>query len=385
MYNSTVINRLIRFLSSKNGIADKSLLASQVQSEFRLTRNRSVFYCDFFAIRFCTAATKNFSNTVLSLSALLKYDSIPFLVCLVTPDKNYLFLSNTTFLRKISHSSQGLRVNNIRGSFLGSDIMREFEGIENTPDNFETLYNFHENASLKDNLERLVEATNNIAPTGKRFIPSTTQLKCIFDSIDRTASFLHSEEYIVLSEDLSRRVQAVEAEITLAASIDNVKQRGAVIEYLITSDAAKSQPLKEALRFGHPLPEVFTANELGDYIYNFENYHTATDIKTKVLSLSSCPKGYNLDKLLSFLATEKSVYLIYLLGIDKNQKPVARLCTLYNKQLLAGTSIIKHWAGRNSRGVTQYNGKVLENILNDFDDSIDLDAAQAFLNQCLES
>lgn len=385
MYNSTVINRLIRFLSSKNGIADKSLLASQVQSEFRLTRNRSVFYCDFFAIRFCTAATKNFSNTVLSLSALLKYDSIPFLVCLVTPDKNYLFLSNTTFLRKISHSSQSLRVNNIRGSFLGSDIMREFEGIENTPDNFETLYNFHENASLKDNLERLVEATNNIAPTGKRFTPSASQLRCINNSIARAIAFLHSEEYQVLSKELSRRVQAVEAEISLAASIDNVNIRGRVIEYLITSDATATKSLRDALHSGSPLPELFTADELGDYIYNFENYHTATDIKTKVLSLSSCPKGYNLDKLLSFLATEKSVYLIYLLGIDKNQKPVARLCTLYNKQLLAGTSIIKHWAGRNSRGVTQYNGKVLENILNDFDDSIDLDAAQAFLYQCLES
>ncbi len=385
MYNSTVINRLIRFLSSKNGIADKSLLASQVQSEFRLTRNRSVFYCDFFAIRFCTAATKNFSNTVLSLSALLKYDSIPFLICLVTPDKNYLFLSNTTFLRKISHSSQSLRVNNIRGSFLGSDIMREFEGIENTPDNFETLYNFHENASLKDNLERLVEATNNIAPTGKRFTPSASQLRCINNSIARAIAFLHSEEYQVLSKELSRRVQAVEAEISLAASIDNVNIRGRVIEYLITSDATASKSLGDALHSGSPLPELFTADELGDYIYNFENYHTATDIKTKVLSLSSCPKGYNLDKLLSFLATEKSVYLIYLLGIDKNQKPVARLCTLYNKQLLAGTSIIKHWAGRNSRGVTQYNGKVLENILNDFDDRIDLDAAQAFLYQCLES
>lgn len=385
MYNTTVIDQLIRFISSKNGIADKSLLTSQVQSAFRLTKNRSVFYCDFFAIRFCTAASNHFSNTVLSLSALLKYDTSPFFVCLVTPDKNYLFLSNTTFLRKISHSSQSLRINNIKGSFNGSDIMREFEGIENSPENFESLFNFHENASWEENLARLVEATNNIAPTGKRFIPSTTQLKCIFDSIDRTASFLHSEEYIVLSEDLSRRVQALEAEIALAASIDNVNQRGRVIEYLITSDTIASKPLRDALHADSPLPELFTADELGDYKYNFNNYHTATDIKSKVLSLSSCPKGYNIDKLLSFLATEKSVYLVYLLGIDKNQKPVAHLCSLYNKQLLAGTSIIKHWAGRNSHGVTQYNGKALENILDDFDNSIDIDAAKTFLYQCLES
>lgn len=385
MYNSTVINQLIRFILLKDGIADKTHLASQVKSAFGLTKNRSVFYCDFFAIRFCTAASKNFSNVVLSLSTLLKYDASPFFVCLVTPAQNYLFLSNTTFLQKISHSSQSLRVNNIRGSFLGSNIMREFEGIENSPENFESLFNFHENASWDENLERLVEATNNIAPIGKRFTPSATQFECIVDSINRAVAFLRSEEYKVLNEDLSRRVRAVETEIALAASIDNVNIRGRVIEYLITSDAATSKPLRDALHSGSPLPELFTADELGDYKYNFNNYHTATDIKTKVLSLSSCPKGYNIDKLLSFLATEKSVYLVYLIGIDKNQKPVVRLCSLYNKQLLAGTSIIKHWAGRNSRGVTQYNGKALENILDDFDNSIDIDAAKTFLYQCLES
>ena len=45
--------------------------------------------------------------------------------------------------------------------------MREFEGIENIPENFEFLYNSHENYTFEENLDRLVEATNNIAPTGK--------------------------------------------------------------------------------------------------------------------------------------------------------------------------------------------------------------------------
>ena len=65
------------------------------------------------------------SNTVLSLSALQKYDDKPFIVCIVTPDTNYMMLANSTFLKKISHSSQELRVDNIRGSFNGSDIMIE--------------------------------------------------------------------------------------------------------------------------------------------------------------------------------------------------------------------------------------------------------------------
>lgn len=37
--------------------------------------------------------------------------------------------ANSTLLRKISHSSQELRVDNIKDSFDGSDIIRELEGI----------------------------------------------------------------------------------------------------------------------------------------------------------------------------------------------------------------------------------------------------------------
>ena len=41
-----------------------------------------------------------------------------FIVCIVTPETNHLLLSNSTFLKKISHSSQELRVDNIRGIFI---------------------------------------------------------------------------------------------------------------------------------------------------------------------------------------------------------------------------------------------------------------------------
>ena len=137
MYNWEIMQALVSFIDERDGIADKQALSRQVQSAFNLTRDRSVFFCHDFAIRFCTANSRSFSNTVLSLSALQKYDKIPFVVCLVTPYRNYLMLANTTFLRKISHSSQELRVDNIKGSFNGSDIMRDFEGIENEPSNFE--------------------------------------------------------------------------------------------------------------------------------------------------------------------------------------------------------------------------------------------------------
>lgn len=185
MYNRELINNLVEFISEQDGIGDKAALATQVQKQFALVKDRSVFYGDWFTIRFCKAASASFSNTVLSLSSLRRYDDAPFIVCLVTPSKNILMLANTTFLRKISHSSQDLRCNNIKGSFNGSDIMRSFENVANTPENFEFLFTSHENYTFEENLTRLVEATNHITPTGKKFVPNRLQTECIRDSVNR--------------------------------------------------------------------------------------------------------------------------------------------------------------------------------------------------------
>ena len=283
MYNSKLIDHLIKFIADKDGIADKASLSIQVQQTFNLIKDRSVFYGDWFAIRFCKATSLSFSNTVLSLSTLRKYDNFPFFVCLVTPEKNYLLLSNTTFLRKVSHSSQALRCDNIKGSFNGSDIMRSFEGVVNAPQNFEFLFSSHENYTFEENLKRLVEATNNITPTGTKFSPTDSQLNCIRDSVNRAISFLASPEYNILDDDLNRRVKSVESEIAIAAFIDNVNLRGRIIEYLITSEDDLKGTLIRCLRNNCPLPEIFTADKLGDYERKFEYYLIETDIKTKIL------------------------------------------------------------------------------------------------------
>lgn len=383
MYNRNIIEQLVDFISTKAGKTDKNSLQNEVQYAFKLVKERSIYYCDWFAIRFCKAASRSFCNTVLALSVLHRYDGIPFIVCLVTPTCNYLMLANTTFLRKISHSSQELRRDNIKGSFNGSDIMREFEGIVNIPENFESLYNVHENYTFEENLDRLVEATNNIAPTGKRFVPAVLQVECIRESVDRAISFLNSLEYEILNNDLNDRVRAVESEIAIAAFIDNVNLRGRIIEYLITAEDDLKAILMNCLHTRQPLPEIFTADELGDYEREFEHYLTETDIKTKVLFLSSNPKGYNIDKLLSFLSEEKSVYLVFVVAIDEDRTIQTRLCSMFNRQLQSGTRIIKHWAGRNSRGVTQYDGRVLEAIIEDFDSGIDYDASQDMISDFL--
>ena len=143
------LKQLLEMIEAHSGINDKSKLAALISARFGLTKDRSVFYCEDFAIRFSSAAGLSFSNTVLSLSNLKKVDHLPFLVCLVTPSKNYVFLANTTMLLKISHSSQKLRVDNIKGSFNGSDILREFDGIQNVPDNIERLFNIHAGLAVR--------------------------------------------------------------------------------------------------------------------------------------------------------------------------------------------------------------------------------------------
>lgn len=108
-------------------------------------------------------------------------------------------------------------------------------------------------------------------------------------------------------------------------------------------------------------------------------------MKSKVLFLSSNPKGYNIDKLLSFLSAEKSVYLVYVVAIDQHQRIQTRLCSMFHHQLLSGTRRIRHWSGRNSRGVTQYDGRALEAIIENFDSGIDCEEAQSFLTACLDA
>lgn len=385
MHNWTKIYSLVHFVESRKGIGDKVALAKQVQEEFSLTRAGSVYYCNDFAIRFSRAKSRNFSNTVLALSVLHTYDHNPFIVCLVTPEENYLMLANSTFLRKISHSSQELRVDNIKGSFNGSDIMRDFAGITNTPENFEHLFASHKNYTFQENLVRLVSETNNIQPTGKKFEPTDEQRITILQSVQRAEEFLKSPDYYILDEDLSARVEPVSSEIAIAAFIENVNLRGRIIEYLITSNNGDGlrDVLVDALHEKKPLPEFFTADELGDYERIFKDYYTETDIKTKILFLSSNPKGYNIDKLLRFLAEDKSVYLIYIVAIDRDKRISTRLCSMYNDQLRNGTRVIKHWAGRNSRGVSQYDGKALEEIVANFDGKIDVQASREFIQALL--
>ena len=377
MYNDKAIDQLVVFLQENQGL-DKANLSKLVMKKYNLTKDRSVFYCDNYAIRFSSAKKLSaFSNCVLSLSNLRKFDDRPFIVCLVLPNENYLYLANTSCLSKISHSSHDLRVNNIRGTFLGHDIMRDIDGIKNSPENFKDLFLFHEQFGFEGNLERLVEATNNIVGTKTRVQLNDKDIKNILESPKRAQSFINSNYFIELSKDLCQRVSKVKNEICIAAWIDNVNIRGRVIEYLITAESGDEIKRKtiEALNNKTNLPPIITKDKLGDYSRSFKDYITETDIKTKILFLDANPKAYNIDKILEFLSDEKSVYLLYFVGVNSNNEISTRLCSMFEYDLLNNTKSMKHWAGRNTRGVTQFYGHIIKDLLTKTSNHINLEYA----------
>jgi len=362
---SDSLEAVIGLIKKHDGINDKARLAKLVSQKFGLIRDRSVYYCADYAIRFSSSATRNFGNTVLSLSNLQKYDDRPVVVCLVTPRKNYCLIANTTFLKKISHSSQYLRMDNIRGSFNGSDIVRDFEGIDNCSENIARLFAVHADIGFEGNLPRLVEATNNISPTGTKFAVSPRAKRVILSAPTRAARFVASQDARTLKAELDRMVDKYKNEILLAALIENVNVRGRVIEYLIAGqDESLRQRLIAALIAGNKgLPAFKTDNTLGDYQRQFEAFDTETDVKTKIMILNSNPKAYNLDKMLEFLATERSIFMFYFVGVDPGRIMNTALVSMFQKDLLAATILLKHWAGRNSRGVSQFEGKTIDGLI----------------------
>ncbi|MFN2454708.1 MAG: hypothetical protein ABR577_10865 [Pyrinomonadaceae bacterium] len=381
-----MLENLSEFIQSHKTVNDKNRLATLVKEQFPLVKDRSVFYNSHFAIRFSKANSANFGNTVLGLSALQKYDDRPFIVCLVLKDENILLLVNSTFLKKISHSSQSLRVDNIRGSFNGSDILREFNGVRNSPENFDELFEIHKQIPFEVNLVRLVEATNGIAPTGKKFDVLEESKISILNAPLRAKNFSESAEFKQLKDELDGLVSKFQNEILIASLIENVKIRGNIIEYLIAGkDETLKQNLISSLQNRTDVPPFKTDNELGDYVKNFDDiYYTATDIKTKIMVLNSNPKAYNLDKMLSFLSSKNSVFMFYFVGIDFDKVLDPVLVSMFHDKVLANTILIKHWAGRNSRGVSQLNGKRIKELFTDrTPTNISLDKSIEFLNSVI--
>lgn len=74
-----IIRKFLDFLETNKTVCNKDQLIQMCMNEFALVQDRKVYHSDYFAVRFSYSKNGSFSNTVLSLSALEKYDRIPFL------------------------------------------------------------------------------------------------------------------------------------------------------------------------------------------------------------------------------------------------------------------------------------------------------------------
>lgn len=381
------LSALAEFVRDKDGSVNKDDLKVAIKDEFSLSQDRKIFYCNEFAIRFSQAKGKSFSNTVLSLSATQKFDNRPLIICIVREDWNELLIANTTFLKKISHSSHELRLDNIKGSFNGSDICREFNGVPNNSLNLWDLYLIHDSIGFEGNLERLVEATQNIQGTGVSFELTYSKESIIRAAPKRAIDFCKSSEYQCLKGELDSQVQKHTNAILAASMIDNVNIRGNIIEYIVAGDdeKLKNDLIRSVMEKHSSLPRFSSDNALGDYTRIFSDFSTQTDVKTKIMILDSNPKAYNIDKMLDFLSTEKSVYMLYLIGIGVASIFNTRLVSMFSEELSRSTILLRHWAGRNSRGVTMFQGKSLKKILIEETSKIDVEQASSLLEKLISS
>lgn len=375
-YNRDVINQLIDYIYSLHGKTTKEELRASIINTFQLTAySKSLFYNNDFAIRFSHTSRDpcSISNTILSLKSLLDLDdSVPVFLCVIWKTENVLYMMNTTFINKISHSSKWLRHDNIVWSFLGQDIMQEYNWISNTPNNFETLWYEHlNNGGSKWNLDRIINNTQNIVWILKPFHPTPEEENNIYKSIDRLYS---AKKEFILSDvyyEFQDRIYEFYQEILFAAkNIDNVNLRGNILEYLIVhwDNTDEWIEIINALRNQNTNIDVNFSNwhDLGDTELLIWGFHIAIDVKTKIISENSNsePKVYNIDKFLEFLSKDNTVFLILFVGIDiENNTIEIALRSPFDVELLEEQSIQSVWAWRWRRGTVQYSGNSISKVL----------------------
>ncbi len=358
------ISALISFKSNQPS-ANKADVEAFYKKTFGATKIRSVFQTDGFAFRFSEANTGSFSNVVLSLSALLKYDTDPFIVCIVRPDRVDFRLANTSFLKKISHSSHTFRTDNIRGSFLGHDILEKYEDIANRPEAFEQLTAIHATYTMEENIARLMESTNSIVGKDNRFKITADNRAVILDSPARFSAIIKTAAYNRAENALFETVVRHRKRLLEAAAIDNINLRGKQLEFIVTSD--------------------LVAHGLGDTVVDIPPFgHLAIDIKTKLLDKASAPKAYNVDKMLNLLAQQDMAFGFFFIGLSATQDLVqCRLISLFDPIVLTATRIQEHWAGRVSRGVTQLTGDLSPIFAPNYRSTVDIDRGQALLERLI--
>lgn len=321
-----------------------------------------------YAVRFSYSSKGGFSNTVLGLAKLLKVDHIPVVVCLLMPTSYRLMLANTTFLSKISHTSQQLSETKIRGSFLGNDIVKQIDGIENAFPHFDDLFALHRQIPAEANMKRLVAATAGITATKTRLLVDEQARQRIYTSVRYSFSTELESSMAKLRAQLDQRVEQNRSAILQLAEREaaNVNMRGNGIEQLITGSGNQHGLADEAA----VLPD---------------GGRLLVDIKTALANKSSSPKLYNIDKQLEALADGRTAFAIYFVYMDPSQGSIRTyMVNALDSTVLDHIRVQFHWAGRDSRGVTQLDAGIKQHMQEQWIPSPDTKRALRFIDDLID-
>ena len=91
----------------------------------------------------------------------------------------------------------------------------------------------------------------------------------------------------------------------------------------------------------------------------------------------------NLDKMLEFLSNSRAVFMFYFVGVDPGKIVNTVLVSMFQQKLLQATILLKHWSGRNSRGVTQFEGTAINDLIVRPESAINTDEARQFLQRVI--
>jgi hypothetical protein len=354
----------VRKYRSEYPNASKQEIAAATAKGLNLRSHRSVYSGDGFVVRFSESKKSGFSGTICALRAIQQFDHLPFVVALIRPHMTEYFLANSTFINKVSHSSQLLAVDRIRGSINGSNIIRAYDGIDNRPENFDWLFSIHQEFEWNENVQRLVDATGAIAGHCTRFVVTDKARDMILRAPSLAASIVNNPIYLQLKEELGAIVSERSEEILNAAAIDNVNVRGNQIEQLITGG--------------------INEHRLADMIRHVDGIELQLEIKTKLMDRASSPKAYNIDKALATLSAGHSLIAFCFVGVDIGIGQVtSSTVSIFDRAVLAATRIQFHWAGRNSRGVTQLTGNLAPLFSPTYAEQINVVEGQRFLERLL--
>jgi hypothetical protein len=361
------LNKAINFLinyKKQNCNATKESLSLAFIKEFNPKIKRSLYMCNDFCIRFCEVNTNNFTGTVLCLSALKQVDHNPIIACIVKKTELNFYLINSTFIKKVSHSSKGLTLNKVKGSFNGSDVIINYFGIKNEKGNFQKLFAEHRNLGWKSNFERIVKETSNIEPKKNKFLPSNLQRENILNAPNNCDLSIKDGSFNSIKKYLDEKVNNNKILILNQANNENNKTRGDNIESIITCNK--------------------NDNNLGDLNLKCRNWNFSIDIKTHIIGKNSSPKVYNIDKMLSFISDKNNIFLLYFLQIDiLNGEISTKLVSIFDDEILNSTRIQTHWSGIDSRGTTQLSSMNHKIFDSNYNSIISLEKARSYLNNLL--